>query len=180
MKTYKTEGIVIRRRNLGEADKIVTIFTRKFGKLQVKAPGVRKITSRRSPHIELLNHVSLSLYIGRNLPIITEAESIDTFSDIKVDLKKVAAAYHLCELIDNLCPENQENYEVFMLLKDTFSKLTNGVDKKELVRGFELNLLSMLGYIKSIPVSSSFETIPFIEELLEKKLKARQIAPFLS
>ena len=38
----------------------------------------------------------------------------------------------------------------------------------------------MLGYIKSIPVSSSFETIPFIEELLEKKLKARQIAPFLS
>jgi len=144
MKSYKTEGIVIKRRNLGEADKILTIFTRKFGKLQVKAPGVRRITSRRSSHVELLNHTSFSLYHGKNLPVVTEAEVISTFSEIKENLGKVSVAYHLCELVDNLCPDDQENYEVFILLRDTFSKLTNGVDRKALVKRFELDLLLKL------------------------------------
>ena len=180
MKTYKTEGIVIKRRNLGEADKILTILTKRFGKLQVKAPGVRRITSRRSPHVELLNHTFFSLYYGKSLPVVTEAEAISTFSKIKENLQKVSMAYHICELIDNLCPDNQENYEAFVLLKDTFSKLTNGVDKNNLIKGFELDLLLKLGYIKPISISSTFNTTAFIEQILEKKLKTRQIAPFLS
>lgn len=179
MKTCKTEGIVIRRRNFGEADKILTILTKKFGKLQVKAPGVRRITSRRSPHVELLNHTFFSLYYGKSLPVVTEAEAISTFPEIKENLGKVSTAYHICELIDNFCPENQENSEVFILLRDTFSKLTNGVDKNSLIRGFELNLLLKLGYIKPILLSSNFNTTSFIEQILEKKLKTRQIAPFL-
>ncbi|PIZ97846.1 MAG: DNA repair protein RecO, partial [Candidatus Levybacteria bacterium CG_4_10_14_0_2_um_filter_35_8] len=59
MNSYKTEGIVIKRRNLGEADKILTIFTKRYGKIQVKAPGIRKINSRRSPHVELLNYSAI-------------------------------------------------------------------------------------------------------------------------
>ena len=62
MRTYKIEGIVLRRRNLGEADRILTVLSRESGKISIKAPGVRRIPSRRSSHVELLNHSKFTLY----------------------------------------------------------------------------------------------------------------------
>jgi DNA repair protein RecO (recombination protein O) len=176
MNSYKTEGIVIKRRNYGEADKILTIFTKRHGKLQVKAPGIRRITSRRSAHVELLNYTAISLYHGKNLPVLTEAKTIEPFSDIKNDLKKVSSAYHVCELIDNLCPDNQENWEVFTLLNDTLRLIIKTDRLEEVIRGFELKILVELGFLKPIALSENFNTISFIEQILEKKLKSRQIA----
>jgi hypothetical protein len=123
MRNIKTEGIIIKRKNLGEADRIVTIITPHEGKLTVKATGVRKITSRRSAHIELLNHASLSLYKGKGMHVLTEVKMIDDHSKIKSDFTKVGLAYHLCELVDGLCPENQENSNVYHLLKNTLRRL---------------------------------------------------------
>src|SRR6476659_9965850 len=99
MRNFRTEGIVIKRKNYGEADRIITILTRDYGKLAVKASGVRKITSRRSSHIELLNHVSLGLYKGNAFPVLTEAKMVDDFAAVKNDFTKVGLAYHLCELV---------------------------------------------------------------------------------
>src|SRR5258708_113264 len=115
MRSYKTEGIIIKRRNIGEADSLLTVFTLDQGKIQIKAKGVRKITSKRSSHIELLNHTRLHLYKGYASPLLTEVQSIESFSNIKQDLKKVGIAYHICELIDGLCPENQEQRQIFFL-----------------------------------------------------------------
>ena len=64
MRTHKTEGIIIKRRNYGEADRILTVFTKYNGKIQVKATGIRRIPSRRSAHVELLNYSVLNLYKG--------------------------------------------------------------------------------------------------------------------
>ncbi|PIP75008.1 MAG: DNA repair protein RecO [Candidatus Levybacteria bacterium CG_4_9_14_3_um_filter_35_16] len=176
MNSYKTEGIVIKRRNLGEADKILTIFTKRYGKIQVKAPGIRKINSRRSPHVELLNYSAISLYYGKNLPILIEAKTIEPFSDIKSDLKKISSAYHICELVDNLCPDNQENWDVFMLLKETLSLIIITIDPEKIIRAFEIKILVQLGFLKPISVDENFNTISFIEQILEKKLKTRQVA----
>ena len=63
MRNFKTEGIIIKRRDYGEADRILTVMTREYGKLKIKAKGVRKITSRRSAHIELLNHTVFYIFI---------------------------------------------------------------------------------------------------------------------
>src|SRR5579883_1179536 len=115
MKTFVVEGVVLKRRNVGEADRILTIFTRTHGKLTVKAVGVRKIASKRSSHIELLNRVSIGLYKGKGMPVVTEATAIESFPQIKEDLTKIGFAYHLCELVDGLCPEGQENSTVFAL-----------------------------------------------------------------
>jgi hypothetical protein len=123
MRNFRTEGIVIKRKNYGEADRIITILTRDFGKMSVKAAGVRKITSRRSSHIELLNHVSVGLYKGNTFPVLTEAKMVDDFAPIKNDFHKVGLAYHLCELIDGLCPDNQENSKVFFLLRNFLRQL---------------------------------------------------------
>src|SRR4051812_23196058 len=103
MRTVQVEGIVIKRINYGEADRILTILTRELGKVSIKASGVRKITSRRSPHIELLNYSALTLYTSQKFPVLVEVQSHTNYSEIKSDLNKVGFAYHICELIDGLC-----------------------------------------------------------------------------
>ncbi len=128
MRSYRTEGIIIKRRNFNEADRIITVMTRDYGKIQIKAAGVRKITSRRSAHIELLNHTVLHLYRGNTFSILTEAKMLTDFSEIKGDFEKVGLAYHLCELVDGLCPENQENRNVFFLLQRALADLSQQSD----------------------------------------------------
>jgi len=128
MKSFRTEGIVIKRRNFNEADRILTVMTRDYGKIQIKAAGVRRITSRRSAHVELLNHAVLHLYKGNTFSVLTEAKVIDDFGPIKSDFEKIGFAYHLCELVDGLCPDNQENNKVFSLLQETLLDLARHDD----------------------------------------------------
>lgn len=173
MKTFTTEGIIIRRRNIGEADRILTIFTKGSGKIKVKAIGVRKINSRRSSHIELLNHSILTLYNGRAMPILTEAQTVEDFSEVKEDLAKVGFAYHICELLDGLCPENQENSDIFSLLKKALSHLSE-YDGKSFIEEFEKRLLVSLGFYPKAQFLPNFNTQNFIENILERRLKSRQ------
>lgn len=176
MRNYKTEGIVIKRRNIGEADRILTVFTRRFGKIQIKAKGVRRITSRRSSHIELLNLSLLSLYKGRGaLPILTEVQTIEDYSAIKEDLARVGFSYHLCELIDGLCAENQENSAVFDLLEQTFWNLSGSLDILETIHEFEVQLLTLLGYWTKLRPSQNLDTEYFIEDILERKLRSKKL-----
>ena len=180
MRTFKTEGLIIRRRNYKDSDRILTIFTKDQGKISVKAAGVRKITSRRSSHIELLNQVNITLYKSpAGFPILTEAQVIESFSLVKQDLDKVGMAYHLCELIDGLCPEHQENIAAFFLFKRTLGKLCQSSSADELrviVRHFEVELLSQLGYWhqeQAMPLR--MDTQEFIENIMERKLRSKKI-----
>lgn len=175
LRSFKTEGIIIKRRNFGEADRILTVLTKRFGKIKVKAVGVRRITSRRSPHIELLNFSRLSLHKGHALPILTEAETIADFSSIKENLTKVGFAYHICELVDGLCPENQENRRAFFLLKDVLSQLAEEEDIASVVHEFEIELLTILGYYKPSWKVHSVNTTVFIESILERRLKSKRL-----
>src|SRR5258708_18004605 len=120
--------MIIKRRDFGEADRILTVMTRDYGKIKIKAAGVRKITSRRAAHIELLNHTILHLYKGNTFALLTEAKMLADFSPIKENFDKVGLAYHLCELVDGLCPENQENRNVFFLLQKTLADLSQRDD----------------------------------------------------
>jgi len=79
MRSYKTEGIVLKRINYGEADRILTIYTKRHGKIRAIAKGVRKLTSRKAGSLELFNNVVLFLVKGKNLDIITEAQTVDLF-----------------------------------------------------------------------------------------------------
>lgn len=179
MRSFKAEGIVIKRTNYAEADRIVTIFTKKNGKIKIKATNVRKIASRRSPHIELFNYCIFSLYQAKNMPILTEVESKESFPMLKKDLKRVGLAYHVCELVDGLCAENQEHQDVFMLLGQTLRKISKEENLAEIIYGFELELLRLLGF--HTPTSTSkINTQELIEEILERKLKTKQILPQLS
>ncbi len=162
VRTFKTEAIIIKRRNFGEADRIITVFTKEYGKFSIKASGVRKITSRRSAHVEPLNYSLLNIYKGNGFPILTEARILDDFSSLKADLDKIGLAYHLCELVDGLCPENQEQREVFNLLKSTLERFATDENMVEVIHDFEIELLSLLGYWnrdKEVPLTMN---TPFV------------------
>ena len=174
MRWIKTEGIVIKRVNFGEADRLLTIFTKTLGKVQIKAAGVRRINSRRAGHIELLNQCKFGLYKGRGMFVLTEVESIRNFEEIKEDLTKVGFAYHICELVDGLCAEEQENIEVYNLLKETLGRLDGNEDLVPVIHEFEIELLTRLGFYKA-PVPEDFDTSSFIEQILERKLKSKRI-----
>ncbi len=180
MRSFKTEGIVIKRRNYNEADRIITVFSKRNGKISIKASGVRRITSRRSPHIELLNYSIFSLHQGKNMPVLTEVDSLENYSLLKKDLKRVGLAYHICELIDGLCAENQENPHIFDLLKDTLKKLSKEEDLSDLIYKFEIELLTLLGFHTQDSAALKIDTQEVIENILERKLKTRQILHQLS
>ncbi len=182
MRSIKTEGIIIKRKNVGEADRLLTVFTRELGKISIKATGVRRITSRRSSHTELLNLSSLYLYKGKSIYTLTEAQTIENFTNLKDKLITIGFAYHICELIDGLCAENQENERVFRLFKNILFDLSqcylaSSSDILLKVHDFEVELLIELGFWRisdKIP-NRIVNTHSIIENLLERKLKSKQI-----
>ncbi|OGH14376.1 MAG: DNA repair protein RecO, partial [Candidatus Levybacteria bacterium RIFCSPHIGHO2_01_FULL_38_26] len=167
MRSYKTEGIVIKRRNFGESDRILTLLTNSYGKIQAKAPGVRKITSRRSSHTELLNLTFLTLYKSprSSLPIVIEAKASEEFLSIKNSLKKIGYAYYICELIDILCAQSQENRRVFFLARDTLFQLSNNIGNTSAIEYFEDELLVTLGFLPR--THKLIDKRNFIESIVE-------------
>jgi DNA repair protein RecO (recombination protein O) len=183
MRSFKTVGIVIKRKNFREADRIVTIFTKTKGKIKVKATGVRRINSRRSPHIELLNFAVFNLYQSQSasgMPVLTEVESLENFSVLKKDLKRIGVAFHFCELIDGLCAENQENEEIFNLLHLALKTISVNENLDLVSYRFELKLLKLLGFYHENQILEKEDTQNYIEAILERKLKTKQIQHLLS
>lgn len=182
MRNYKIEGIILRRINLGEADRILTVLSKESGKISVKAPGVRRIPSRRSAHIELLNLSQLTLYASSRmfLPIVTEAQTLEDFSSIKDNLHKIGCAYYICELVSGLCPENQENRRVFFELRSTLSDLAQTSNALGLVKNFEKNLLAELGFWTEVKLLQTQDSRMVMERLLEKKLKTIRVMPLFT
>lgn len=177
MNRFKVEGIVLRRRNSGEADRFVTLFSKEQGKISLKASGVRKISSRRSAHIELLNSVIITVHKGNGIGVITEAQTLEPFQNIKSNLRKVGFAYHLCELVDGLCAEGQEHPQIYDLLYESLSKLDKAESSSGLISDFEKNLLHLLGYLPHNQLHQTLDTSSYIEQLLERKLKSRGLLP---
>ena len=173
MATYKTEGIIIKRINFGEADKILTIFTKHYGKIRALAKGVRRTTSRKGGNLELFNWLILFLAKGRNLDIVTEVQVKDSFLDFRKDLKKVGTAYYFCELVDRLCPDRQKSQEVFNLLVEAFKQLTINNKQLTIIHDFEAPLLEELGFWPRGKSTENLDTRAFVEGIIEKRLKSR-------
>lgn len=145
--SYRMEAIVLRHVDWGEADRILTLFTREGAKLRVVAKGARRIRSRKAGHLEPFTRVSLQLARSRAMPIVTQVETLDAFLPLRDDLLRTATASTVIELLDRFTYENgTENPAVYTLLADTLSRVTNLPDPWIAVRYYELQLLDLLGY----------------------------------
>lgn len=149
MSTYKTTAIIIKAKDFGEADRLLTLYSRDYGKISAKAIGIRKITSKLSGHLDLLNLTELMLAKGRSIDTIIGAVIKKSFITLKKDLKKVSLAYYLLELTEKLTPEREKHEEIFDLLKESLGLLEKAEEKsdQELLKAiFEFKLLDELGH----------------------------------
>lgn len=144
--SLRSESIILRHNDWGEADRLLVIFSREKGKIRAIAKGVRKLTSRKAGHLEPFTHVHLQFARGRDFWIVTQAETIDTYLHIRENLLLTGFAAYAVELTDRFTFEEQENRRLFELLAETLKRIDLGIDPFLTVRFFELRLLDATGY----------------------------------
>jgi len=143
---YKTEAIILKRTDFGEADRLITVYTPEYGKLRLLAKGIRKPTSRKAGHLELFNHARLLVAKGRELDIVTQAETVNAFRALREDLTRTGYAHYVAELIDKFTAERDRNPPLFNLLLETLARLCEETDLYKAVRYYEVHLLTLAGY----------------------------------
>lgn len=145
-RSIRTEGVILRRKNFGEKDRLLTIFTRKMGRVSVIAKGVRNPGSRKAGHVETFMRSSLLIARGRNLHILTQAETIDAYSSLRESLTGIGQGSYVVELIDAFIYEEGINLPLYRLLIQTLERLDRGADDDLILRYYELRLLEQVGF----------------------------------
>ena len=120
---YTTEAIILKRMDYGEADRILTLFTPRQGKLRAIAKGARRTTSRLAGHIELFTRSQLQLAAGRDLEIITQGESKERYPHLRAELWHATTAYYLAELVEKFTEDEAEHSNLYALFIDTLRRL---------------------------------------------------------
>ena len=146
-----THALVLRRRDVNDADRVLTVFTPREGKIELLAKGVRKTTSRKAGHVELFTHVTLVVAQARTWDIITEAATVESFRHLRENLDAIAAANYVAELVDNFTDANDDNQPVWDLALFALRALdetakTADASAPNLLRWFDLQLLSLSGF----------------------------------
>ena len=145
-RTFRSEAIVISHKDWGEADRMLWLYTRKLGKVQAIAKGVRKMRSRKAGHLEPFTCSNLMFARGRSFLIVTQAETLAPFLDLREDLLKLGYAAYISELLDRFTYEEDDNHLIYQLLKDTLTRIDGEPESYPAVRYFEIHLLDLLGY----------------------------------
>jgi len=146
---YKTEAIVLRGMDLGEADRVLTVLTPRLGKLRIVAKGVRRSRSRLGGGLEPFSDVQLVLAIGRTFDVVTQVSIEDPHLGLRDDLQATAEAWYLVELADRFCEGNADSHQAFVLLAQGLAALDapEGVISRQTVaRWFEIHLLDAMGF----------------------------------
>lgn len=143
---YNTSGIILRRRDVGESDRIVVVYTREFGKRSFSARGSRKTTSKIAGQIEPFSLVNLHIAQTRGLHIISQAQASNVFQTLRSSERAIATSGIVAELVDSMTPEDQPNRDVYDLLVASLTLLDSGRDPSLVLVAFQLGLLRHLGY----------------------------------
>lgn len=145
--SLRVEAVVLRHSDYGEADRILTLYTPQLGKTRAIVKGARKITSRKAGHLEPFTHVKLQLATGRDLLIVTQADTVDAYLPLREDLLLTSHASYVIELLDRFTYEdNLEHPTLFGLLTETLSRLASKSEPWLAIRYYEMRLLDDLGF----------------------------------
>ncbi len=144
-RTYRCEAIILSYSPFGEADLLVTMFTRDQGKVRAVGKGARRSTSRLVGHLEPLTVVRMSMAHGRSIDIISQAEVVESFASLKEDLTAITKGIYLAELVDGFGAEASANPELFQLMIDTLRAVQADPASDLPLRAFEFHLLQVSG-----------------------------------
>ncbi|MDQ6933484.1 MAG: DNA repair protein RecO [Candidatus Eremiobacteraeota bacterium] len=144
-RSYKTTAFVLRGHNLGEADKIYTLFTASRGKLDAIAKGVRRTKSHFAGRLEFMSETTLTLHRGRNLDVITSAEIVHSSWDMVVRPATFVAAHAMAEVVNAFCEPDLAQPDIYALLTAAVWSFHKTEDVRPLLPRFYLRLLDALG-----------------------------------
>jgi DNA repair protein RecO (recombination protein O) len=171
---YRVSAFILKRNNVGEADKILTIFSKQVGKLRVIAKGIRKISSRRGPHVDLFNEVSMMLHRGKTMDIVTEVTTIRTYRTGLSSWMRMRAAYLVVEILDKLIAEQVVHQDIYIKLHETLEAIEK-TDQEALdavLISYCNDILIVLGFLSS---ENKFLTlsplVTYVERIAERKIK---------
>jgi DNA repair protein RecO (recombination protein O) len=146
-RSLRVEAIVLRHKDWGEADRLLTLYTREHGKVRAIAKGVRKITSRKAGHLEPFVRVTLQLAKGRDLLIVTQAETVEAYQPLREDLTRMGYAAYVIELLDRFVPDEEIAVpSLYRLVTETLARLASASEAWLPVRYYEMRLLDFLGF----------------------------------
>ena len=145
-RTIRVEAIILQNSDWGEADRLLSIFTREHGKLRAIAKGARKMQSRKAGHLEQFMRSSLMLAKGHDMWIVTQAEVIDPYSSLRENLEVTARAAYVIELLDRLTYEEGQNWQLFDLVSKTLTRLVEQADPFVPIHYYEMRILDLTGY----------------------------------
>ena len=145
MKLYKAEAVVLRTRELKEADRLLVLYSRQHGKITVAAHGVNKPSSRKRGAVQPFCHTNFLLYKGRQLDSVSQCEGVEIFSHLYSDFDLLSCASYLVELVEAFSMEGEPNEYVFLLLVSILHRL-NPMDAEILTRAFEIKLITVFGF----------------------------------
>ena len=172
-KYYSAEGIILARKNYSEADRILSVYTKPQGRISLIAKGVRRTGSRKRGHLEIFSYIKFSASRGKGIDLITEVETIDSFKDIRKDLKKVALAYYFMEVVGKATHEHEKNEELFELVLEYLNRLKISRSLKSLRLNFVLELLTVTGFWprgKPLPDPDNF-----LEQITERQINSFRV-----
>ena len=168
-----TEAVVLSRRNFGEADRIITLFTRDHGKITVLAKGVRRPRSKKAGHLEIGSWCKIFVARGKNLDLLTEVEIKHAFCISEFSESKANKIYHLLEIIKNITPDGQRNQKAFVMLVHFLKQISKGEDFNLVSSTFKIKLLSNLGFftVRQMPDSRTKNILSTIENEPYERIK---------
>jgi DNA repair protein RecO (recombination protein O) len=143
---YQTEAVVIKKIKLGEADRILTLYTSEYGKIDAVAKGVRRPKSKMAGHLELLTYSQIRLARGRNLDTIIGSQTIESFLTLKNDLWLTSYGLYAAELLYQFSASHVPNLAMFKLFLDTLKYLSEAGNSELILRYYELYIVDNSGY----------------------------------
>lgn len=146
-RSFRVTAVVLRHSDWGEADRLLTFYTREQGKLRALGKGLRKMRSRKAGHLEPFTYVSLQLARGRDLAIVTQVETLNAYLPLREDLQRTARAAYVVELLDKFTYEEEGgNPAVFLALTETLTRIAENPDPWLALRYYETRLLEWMGF----------------------------------
>lgn len=147
---YRTQGIIIEKEDRGEADQLLTIYTKDFGKLEILGKAIRKISSKLRSGVDLFYLSEIEFIQGKTYRTLTDSILIEKFEQIRTDLKRLKIAHNISDFLDKLVNFQEQDEKIWQLLNESFKKLKDcsllTVNCSLIYYYFFWRLLSILGY----------------------------------
>lgn len=145
MKYYEVNALILTRRNIFEADRIITLFSKEFGKMQAIAKGVRLSKAKLAGNLEPFNECKLRLVRGKNLDIIIGAQTDQIYDYTKLSSKSLQMLYFISEILNRLSAIQHPNIEAYELFLESSQGLLEDVDEILVAQYFGLKFLKSIG-----------------------------------